>query len=124
MSTTEQLLPRGYPIRRRGSCVPAAYLILKVLGAGDMVSGYVGDYYDEHSWVEHDGKIIDPTIRQFRWWRAGEPIHRHRMFVTSHDDVIRKFEQIIKLAWSNQGEAYRRFVDATGQPITTGAATA
>lgn len=75
------LLPKGYPVRQRGSCIPAAFLILQKLPDATAVKGLVGPSdrggcWDEHAWVVRGDQIIDPTIRQFSWWRAGMDVFR------------------------------------------------
>lgn len=110
-ATSNGILPKGYPVRRRGSCVPAAYLILKALGRGYAVSGYVGPDKDfEHTWVECDGHVIDPTIRQFRWWRARLPVSRVEVRRQAAAEFCAAFALALSMPWTDQGYHYRKFV--------------
>lgn len=106
------LLPPDYPIRRRGSCVPAAYLIARQLPDAEIVCGWIGcenRQDDDHSWVEHGGEIIDPTIRQFRWWRAGMSVTRREVRRMGAVEFARQFEEVLLLPFSTQANAYLRF---------------
>ncbi len=71
-------LPRDFPVRTRGSCVPAAVILSAKYALAVVVEGYVGVVVpsDEHTWIEFGEEIIDPTIRQFKWWRKGVSVVR------------------------------------------------
>lgn len=110
-----RLLPRGYPVRRRGSCVPAAYLLLLANERAAPVEGYVSEggreIYDEHAWVELDGEIIDPTIRQFSWWRAGVAVERTVVRRAPRDWFLAEFERAYAEPWTDRGHHYRQFAE-------------
>lgn len=103
------LLPTGFPYRRRGSCVPAAYLLSIRLPGASVVFGYVGPYQDQHTWIEFGGRIIDPTIRQFSWWKAGIAIERDVVGRFDQLETTSSFEKHYAMPWTDQGHAYRRF---------------
>lgn len=105
-----KLLPAGFPVRRRGSCVPAAYILLSRLKSGQAVSGYVGPrLYDAHTWVEFEGGIYDPTIRQFRWWRSGAVINRQVIDRQDAAEFVFSFERWLREPWRDAGHHYRKF---------------
>lgn len=105
-----KLLPSGFPVRRRGSCVPAAYIILLRLHGAQAIYGYVGPrLYDQHTWVELDGKILDPTIRQFRWWRADAAVNRQVVYRQEASKFIPEFERWLDEPWRDEGHHYRKF---------------
>jgi hypothetical protein len=113
------LLPRDFPTRRRGSCVPAAFVMLAQLDRGAAVSGYVGPKdapEDEHTWIEVDGEIIDPTIRQFRWWRMDVFVSRREAWRTERAKFLVEFEGVLKKPWTDQGHFYRKFSRWIAQP--------
>lgn len=79
-----------------------------------MVQGYVGAEPfagDEHSWVEFDGEVIDPTIRQFRWWRSDIQIRRKVVARMPAAEAKDWFETIIGCD-SPQGVFYREIMNA------------
>ena len=106
------LLPKGFPRRRRGSCVPAAYIMAVKFPDADVVAGLVGIDRQagyQHTWIEHDGMIYDPTIRQFSFWRRDVKVvrlekHRDRAF-----DFMHRFELAYLMPWLDQGAHYRKF---------------
>ncbi len=104
-------LPTGFPRRRRGSCVPAAYLLSLALPECSVVMGWAGNgaVADEHTWVEHDGVIIDPTIRQFTWWRAGTEVVREPLVRSSAGMFQVMFERRYAEPWTDAGHHYRKF---------------
>jgi hypothetical protein len=72
-------LPSGFEFRR-GSCVPAAMVLCRdmVSGRDFVVEGLVRFGSDirehEHTWVEINGIVYDPTFIQFRrFFRYGSP---------------------------------------------------
>ncbi len=115
--TDTKYLPRGYPFRQRGSCVPAAFLIISAVGAGEAVQGYVGPGRDEHTWVEAGGEIIDPTIRQFSWWRAGAQVSREVIKRIPAAEFCEQFQYVIKHPWTDAAAHYRKFVSRDGEAI-------
>jgi hypothetical protein len=94
MSGVRDVLPKDFPIRKRGCCVPAAYIIAQRRRNAMVKTGYVGEYMDEHTWIEHDGEVIDPTIRQFWWFRCGRPIRRVVVMEVPANDFIRQFDNV------------------------------
>jgi hypothetical protein len=67
-------VPEGVQVWKRGSCVPVAMLCLQhlVYPRDLVVEGYVRFRSDwqEHTWMEIDGKIFDPTFIQFRRFKG------------------------------------------------------
>ena len=69
-------LPKSFRCWRRSSCVPAAIVLLPQLqhSRDFIIEGYVCLGNDprrhEHTWMEVDGAIFDPTLIQFRRFRA------------------------------------------------------
>jgi hypothetical protein len=107
MST--KLLPKDFPYWRRGSCVPAAFLMLMGMRDGAPVSGWVGPERDEHTWIERDGEIIDPTIRQFRWHRKGVVVTREENGRGQRLEFLAAFIAAYSRPWTDDGCFYRRF---------------
>jgi hypothetical protein len=77
--TDLSMLPKGYPYRKRGSCIPAAVILLRRIPGAIAESGHVvtpGGKLEQHTWVRKGRRIYDPTIRQFKWWRKGMKVDR------------------------------------------------
>lgn len=91
------LLPKGYPVRKRGSCVPAAMIIAAKLDGAEVIEGHVNGH--EHTWVEHNGRVIDPTIRQFKWWRRGAAVARevHRRLPFHIAELLWSMERAVNI---------------------------
>ena len=110
-------LPRGFPARWRGSCVPAAYLMLVGRPNAVAVQGWVGTEMEQHTWVVDGGSVIDPTVRQFRWWRVGRAVFRHEGERIAGPTFRRLFEEVYAVP-CEAGWHYRRFarwIEAAGK---------
>lgn len=99
-------LPKNFPVRRRGSCVPAAYLIARACRC-DVVQGFVEG--EEHTWIEVGETIVDPTIRQFRWYRKGVEVSRHEMKRFSASEFVAEVERRMSQDTS-AGRHYRKIL--------------
>jgi hypothetical protein len=87
-------LPPFFDKRRRGSCVPAVVTLLSQLEQGrDFIyEGYVvldTGKHDEHTWMEIEGILFDPTAAQYRK-RQREYIVVKRFTVSAYREQWRR----------------------------------
>ena len=106
MRTMPLLLPKGFPVRRRGSCVPAAVCIIAQLGSdAEAVSGFVEG--EEHTWVVYRRRIIDPTLGQFPWIKTPKP--RRIIVARQPRDVFLGQVRNVMRRGDEQADFYSRF---------------
>ena len=104
------VLPKGFKYWWRGACVPAALLVMGQLveGRDFVVQGMVrfarrdiGACWHEHTWMEIDGEIYDPTLVQFRVLKSFRPDPFRNVVVRfGADDWRRQVAQRDLLFWA------------------------
>ena len=64
------------------------------------------------------GEIIDPTIRQFRWWRKGMAVDREDIGYIRPREFFALFEAEYLWSWCPKGEHFRTFAKWVGPVIS------